>query len=390
MKSLTYTVGYMCLIATLLGTSIVYADDTVTIGGVFNISGWAEGEKSKTAAEFAVNDFNEYLDMIGADWDLKMRIEDTQDNANIALSKLQDLRGSGVDLVVGVAFSHFINLAYNYIQTNDILVISHAAQAANQEIDDNVFRLVPNDGQQVPAISAAVQDANVTTLITISYIGSWGDGIVDGVESFFDGEVVKLIRYDYETADYSAVVSFLDAEVAKLVDEHGADSVGVLFVGGDEILQIAHQLKLYENAHKVRWFGTNNQAGQSYFHSDLIMREFAETTKFTAVRSIPAQSNSIGTALDERFIERYNSTASIYNYAAYDAVWLLGMTILQTQSTDSSTLIKTIPAVALHTIGASGHLELSPGGDLANAAFEIWRFQDGIWITYADYIREPR
>lgn len=383
-----YIPGCMLLIAVLslfMGASVAYADDTVTIGGVFNISGWAEGEKSKTAAEFAVDDFNEYLDMIGADWNLKMRVEDTQENANIAFNKLMDLRSSGIDLVVGMAFSHFITLAYNYIETNDILVISHAAQAADQEIDDGVFRLVPNDGQQVPAISAAVQNANVTVLVTMSRIGSWGDGIVDGVEDVFDGEVAKLIRYDYETADYSAVVSFLDAEVAKLIDQHGVDSVGVLFVGNDEFIHIIQQMKLYDNISKVRWFGTNNQAGQSYFQTDPIIREFADKTGFTAVRSTPAQSNVISAALDERFMERYNTTATIYNYAAYDAVWLLGMTMLQTQSTESATLIKAMPAVALHTIGASGHLELSQGGDLVNAAFEIWGIQDGQWIKLGEY-----
>lgn len=373
-----------CLIAMLLATGVAHAEDVI-IGGVFNISGWAEGEKSKTAAEFAVADFNEYLDMIGADWSLKMRVEDAQENANIAFGKIQDLRSSGIDLVVGMPFSHFISLSYNYIQTNDMLIMSHAAQAAEHEIDDNIFRLVPNDGQQVPAISASVQDANVTTLVTISRIGSWGDGIVDGVEDFFDGEVIKLIRYDPETAYYSTEVSFLDAELAELIDMYGADNVGVLFVGNDEFIQIVQQMKLYDNVSKVRWFGTNNQAGQSYFQTDPIMREFAEDVGFTAVRSIPIHSNSINVALNERFIERYNSTASIYNYAAYDAVWLLGMAILQTQSDDPSVLVKAIPLVALHTIGASGHLELSHGGDLVNATFEIWRFQDGEWFKHADY-----
>lgn len=373
------------LIAALLATTIAYAVEDVTIGGVFNISGWAEGEKSKTAAEFAVTDFNEYLDMIGADWNLKMRVEDTRENANVAFTKLQDLRSSGIDLVVGMAFSHFISLSYNYIQTNDMLVISHAAQAAEHEIDDNIFRLVPNDGQQVPAISAAIQDAGITTLVTVSRIGSWGDGIVNGVEEFLDGEVVRLIRYDPETVYYSAEVSFLDAELAKLIDMHGADNVGVLFVGNDEFIQIVQQMRLYENVSKVRWFGTNNQAGQSYFQNDLIMREFAEVTGFKAVHSIPAQSNSISTALDERFIEKYNSTGTTYSYAAYDAVWLLGMAILQTQSEEPSVLVRAIPAVALHTTGASGHLELSHGGDLANAAFEIWQFQNYTWAKYADY-----
>ena len=384
-----YTASHIGIAAVLLlvaGTSIAYADDIVTIGGVFNISGWAEGEKSRTAAEFAVSDFNEYLEAIGADWSLKMRVEDTQENANIAFTKIQDLRSSGIDLVVGMAFSHFIDLAYSYLQTNDILVISHAAQDTKQEIDDGVFRLVPNNGQQVQALSAAVLDANVTTLATVSRIGSWGDSMVDGVENLFDGEVVKLMRYDYETASYSAETSILDEKVAELIDEYGADRVGILFVGNDELIQIIQQMRLYDNVSQVRWFGTSNQAGQSFFQTDPAVREFAETTKFTAVRTVPAQNNVISSSLDERFIEKYNYTASIYNYAAYDAVWLLGKTILQTQSTNSSTLIEAMPAVAYRTFGASGHLKLSDGGDIANATFEIWKFQDGKWNKYADYV----
>lgn len=78
--------------------------DRVVIGGVFDITGnWSlEGEEGRSAAELAVDDFNEYLVAIGAGWTMTMQVEDAQANASVALDKVQSLKGRGIDLLVGM------------------------------------------------------------------------------------------------------------------------------------------------------------------------------------------------------------------------------------------------------------------------------------------------
>ena len=369
------------------GVAAAQMPDNVKIGGIFEVSGsWSsEGEQAKTAAEFAIEDFNGYLREMGAGWTMSMAVEDAQGNPAIVQEKIQNLRGINVDMLVGMAFSNHIHLSKSYIDKNHILVISHAAQAENLAIDDSVFRLVPHDGNQSPAVAAAIRDAGVEVLVTVSRADTWGDGLRDGIASSFGGEVIKLIRYDAVATDFSVSVSVLDEKIRDLIDEHGADKVGVLYIGNDEFLTMIQQMKFYENVSKVRWFSTNTQANAEYFMEDPVAREFANQAAFTVTRYVASEDNEIRRALDERFVAKYNSTASPYGYAAYDSVWLLGFAILQTQSVDTETLTGAIPLVAEHMLGAAGPLTLTDEGDLASFAFDAWQFRDGTWVKYGEY-----
>ncbi|MCE2507829.1 MAG: hypothetical protein J4G04_00785 [Nitrosopumilaceae archaeon] len=98
----------------------------------------------------AVEDFNTYLENIGAGWSFHLSAEDTQSSGAVSFEKVQAFNGAGVKMLVGLPFSQYISQAASYIDRNNMLVISHASQSANLAIDDTVFRLVPNDSYQAP------------------------------------------------------------------------------------------------------------------------------------------------------------------------------------------------------------------------------------------------
>ena len=355
----------------------------VKIGGIFD-KNWAEGDEGARMAEIAVHDFNEYLQSIGADWRLSITIEDAQSQSSIALEKVQTLNSVGVDMLVGMAFSSHISLATNYIDTNDILVLSHASQATILAMDDSIFRLVPNDGQQAPAIAKMLKDAGIKVLITVVRGDTWGDGMVEGVDEAFEGTMIPGFRYNPDVNEFSVEVSLLDELIAAQIEAHGADAVGVLYVGTDEFLSIIQNMRFYENVYDVRWFGSNAQSTKTYFFDDPLSAKFSEETRFTATRSVPSTDNDIKDYLDAKYMEMYDAPASTYGYAAYDSVWLLATTILETQSTDTNVLTKAIPSVAANMHGASGSLALTEYGDLATSNFEVLEVVDGIWVPVSD------
>lgn len=360
--------------------------DQVVIGGVFDVTGnWSlEGEEGMSAAELAVDDFNEYLAAIGAGWTMTMLVEDAQANASVALDKIQSLKGRGIDLLVGMGFSSHIHTAKGYIDSNNMLAISHGSQAANLAIDDTIFRLRPDDNNQNPVINAMLKDAGIEVLATVTRGDPWGDGVKLGMEEIFEGEVVEIFRYNPDAVDFSVEASILDVELGRLVEQHGADKVGVLYVGTDEFQLLIQQIEFYENVGKVRWFSTNTQAGNSILVEDPIALEFAQKTQFIASRSV-TDNNSIKTYVDEWSREKYGRTPSVYSYAAYDSIWLLGTAIQQAQTTDVHTLTSVIPAVAKNMIGSSGHMELNASGDLASSRFEIWQVRSDGWAKVAEY-----
>lgn len=376
-----YAVLAVAAAAMLPGAGLVCAEipEVVKIGGIFEYN-WAEGAEGAAISEMAVEDFNAYLEDIGAGWSLRLSSEDTQSSGSVSFEKIQTFNGAGVKILVGLPFSQYISQATSYIDRNDMLVVSHAAQAADLAIDDTIFRLVPHDGHQAPAIAKMLEDAGIEVLVTVARADTWGDGHVAGVREWFSGVMESGFRYDTERPEFSAGVGVLDTVISGLVEGHGAEKVGVLYVGNDEFLPIMQAMRYYENVSKVRWFATNTQSFKTYFFEDPVAREFAEATQFTATRSIASSDNRVRDALDAKYMEMYNATISTYGYAAYDSIWLLGLTILQTQSTDTETLAGAIPHVASHMLGASGDLTLTEYGDLATAVFEVWQVSDGSWV----------
>lgn len=370
-------------IVSAVGIASAEVPSEVKIGGIFD-KNWAEGDEGSRMAEIAIHDINEHLESIGADWRISITIEDAQSQSSVALEKVQTLNSVGIDILVGMAFSAHISLAASYIDTNGMLVLSHASQAAILATDDSIFRLVPNDGQQAPAIAEMLEDAGIKVLITVVRGDTWGDGLVEGVEEAFDGTTISGFRYNPDVNEFSVEVSLLDELLAAQIEEHGADAVGVLYVGTDEFLSIIQNMRLYENVYDVRWFGSNAQSAKTYFFDDPLSAKFSKETRFTATRSVPSADNDIKDYLDAKYTELYDAPASTYGYAAYDSVWLLATAILETQSTDTNVLTEAIPRVAANMHGASGSLALTEYGDLATSNFEVVEVVDGTWVLVSD------
>ncbi|MCE2509123.1 MAG: ABC transporter substrate-binding protein [Nitrosopumilaceae archaeon] len=205
-----------------MGAGAAYAEipDEVVVGGVFDITGnWAtEGEEGKTAAQLAILDFNEYLEDIGADWRMKMRVEDAQAIGSVAFDKVQTLHGSGINILLGMAFSSPLSLSTGYIESNNMLALSCCSQAGNLAVDDNIFRLVPNDNNQAPAVNAMIEDSGIEVLVMVTRGDTWGDGIRDTLAGIYDGTIVAGFRYNPDAIDFSAEISLLDKQLGELVD----------------------------------------------------------------------------------------------------------------------------------------------------------------------------
>lgn len=360
-------------------------DRTVTVGGVFDTSGdWAlTGGEIKAAAEMAESDFNGFLRNIKADWRLDIAYEDSQTSGPAALDKVQSLNGREVKLLVGMALSSHLQIAYQYTESNDMLVVSCCSTAAHLAIDDHIFRLRPDDSRQAPAMNTMLQNAGIEVLYMVNRNDAWGDGFRTAIKGVYNGTFIEGISYDPAQRDLSVTASTIDTEISELIDEYGADKVAVFYVGFDKIIQLAEILKNYENASNVRWFASNVQAGADQYLDNPVSREFFETTRFTAVKTV-TPDNPLRQDLNERIRAIYDREPSIYSHSAYDSVWLLGYAIHMTQSTDADTLKAVIPLVAERMEGSFGSLRLTDAGDVASEYYEVWTVRDGEWIREYD------
>ena len=358
---------------------------TVTVGGVFDSSGdWSlTGGEIKTAAEMAEADFNGFLRTVGADWRLSIAYEDSQTSGPVALEKVQSLNSRNVKLLVGMALSSHLQAAYQYTESNDMLVVSCCSTAAHLAIDDHIFRLRPDDSRQAPAMNTMLENAGIEVIYMINRNDAWGDGFRTAIKDVYNGTFVEGVSYDPAQRDLSVEAAVIDEEIGGLIDEYGADKVAAFYVGFDKIIQLTEILKNYENASKVRWFGSNVQADADQYLDNPVSAEFFEATRFTAVKTV-TPDNPIRQDLNERIRAIYDREPSIYSHSAYDSVWLLGYAIHVTQSTDADTLKMVIPLVAERMEGSFGSLRLTDVGDVASEYYEVWTVRDGEWVLEYD------
>lgn len=368
------------------GVALAEIPEEVTVGGVFDITGsWSEeGSLSRTATQHAVDDFNAYLVDLGAEWQMKLLVEDSQANGSVAFDKVSSLNSRGVDIIFGMGFSSHLLQSADYVESHNMLVISHASQAANLEIDDNMFRLVPSDSNQAPAIVAMIEDAGIEVLVPFIRDDVWGNGILNAVKEQYNGTIPDEFKYATTNLEFSAEIGTLDLRIGDLIEEYGADKVGVLYVGTDEFLTVIEGAKLYDNVDNVRWFSTNTQATNQALFQNEVAAEFVDTVMLTVTKQ-GESANHVVDHVDSILNATSERAPSQYTYAAYDSVWLLGIAILQTGTTDVSTLVNAIPLVAEHMIGAAGPLRLTDVGDLAYAEYSILQASGGEFVIIYDY-----
>ena len=362
----------------------------VTIGLILPLTGdlATHGEENWEGSKFGVVDFNKHLEEIGAPWHLKMVSEDSATSPVIALEKLTSLNAKGIGIVVGPETSSNIRNIKGYADSNNMVLVSCCSSAPALAIpNDSVFRLVPDDSNQGTALGKLIQHEEIQVLIPVWRGDTWGDGLKEAASNSFTqrgGQVDEGIRYNPESPEFSASTSLLAEKVQGYIDEYGADNVGILFLGFAEILQFTQSAAQHESLDKVRWFGPGANTKEHKLIDDPIGLEFSTNVQFTTVQ-VAASKNPTYERVQEHLTETLGKTPNTFVHSSYDAVWIIGLAMLETQSSDVNVIRDTIPGIAENYSGAIGSTKLNAAGDLAQANYEIWGIRGGEWVLLGQY-----
>ena len=347
------------------------------------------GEENLASIRLGVVDFNKHLEGMGAPWNLRIVEKDTATDPDTALEKLKELDAEGIEIVIGPATSANVERIKGYADSNNILLVSTGSTSPKLAYPgDNVFRLVPDDNKQGTALAELIQSEGIDVLVPVWRNDLWGNGLKAVVaDSFVEkgGQVDDGIRYDPESLDTSTV-STVTSQLAGIVQGYvddanvGADNVAVLFVGFDEILEFLKEASDHDVLDDVRWFGSDANTKQQLLIDDSTALDFSTRVQFISLQ-FTASKNEIY----DRVKADLGSDPSTFAYASYDAVWVIGLTMLDTQSTDALTIKGKLPEIAGSYTGAIGSTRLNAAGDLAQADYDIWGIRGGEWKLLGKY-----
>ena len=362
----------------------------VLIGSILPLTGDMStiGEETFLATKLAVDDFNKHLEENGEPWHLKLVPEDSATNPVMTLEKLTSLNAKGIGVVIGPATSANIHNIKGYVDSNNMLILSCCSTAPALAIPgDNVFRLVTDDHNQANVLAKLAQKQEIGVLVPVYRGDTWGDGLVLATKEHFTklgGIVDDGIRYNPESPEFSASASLLADRVDELVKQHGSDKVAVLLVSFTEGLHLMQSASSYDILSSVRWFGSDGNAKDENIVKDPIGREFTDSVGFTSI-VVSAVDNPINEHVKTELVKLIGRTPITYTYSSYDAVWIAGLAMLDTKSTDVNTIKEAIPRITDTYSGALGSTKLNPAGDLAEADYEVWKTSDGKWMITSSY-----
>ena len=369
----------------------------IDIGLILPLSGdlATHGLENLEGSKFGVIEFNKHLEEIGAPWVLKMTSEDSATSPVIALEKLTALNAKGIKMIVGPETSSNIRNMKGYSDANNMLLVSCCSSAPSLAIpNDSVYRLVPDDSNQGTALSKLIQHEGIEVLVPIWRADTWGDGLSAATTSSFvqrGGIIDDGIRYFPESPEFSVSTSILAEKVQGYVDEYGKDKVGVLFLGFAEILQFIQSASEHDILDKVRWFGPGANTKEHKLIDDPIGLEFSTNVQFTTVQFAASKITDTGAVnpiyekVQDHLTETLGTEPNSFVLSSYDAVWIIGLSILETQSTDVTKIKAVISDIAENYSGAIGPIILNEAGDLAQANYEVWGIRGGEWVLLGQY-----
>ena len=165
-------------------TSEYMADNVIKIGALMPLSGSGSstGESMVEALKMSVQNINSG----NLKYKAQLFYEDTKTNPQTALEKLKYLKTLGINIVIGPYSSSELAFIKDYADSNNIVLLSPSSVSISLAIkDDNIFRFVPNDNNQVKAISKYLDSTGINKLNAIYRDDIWGKGLIDAVENFF-------------------------------------------------------------------------------------------------------------------------------------------------------------------------------------------------------------
>ena len=350
------------------------------------------GEENKAATELGVANFNTRMAALGHDVTLTLVPKDNESNSQTSLTRIQELYNEGVEFVIGPLGSSGTTAVKDFANENEMLVISCCSTAPALAIPgDSIFRLLPDDTNQGPAITRLALDEGRDVLVPVQLDDPWGNGLAETVMNSYtdNGKTFATpIKYDPPpsdgTVDYSDVAASLAESVQQHINAHDENSVAVLAIGFGEIAEIMKAASAHDILDDVLWIGADGIAKDIGIVDDADVLAFAQSVNFVAI-SPSTQSSPVTEEVLNHVTSTVNRSPNPYIYSSYDAAWLIGNSIVRANDNSASAIKNELINVADDYVGARGDVMLNENGDLVSTGYDLFAVRGDDWHYAGSY-----
>ena len=359
-------------------------NNVVQIGALLHLGdddGFTSHKERLRAMQIAADNFNEDSHGLGASFTVEIIPIDI--TAATVYDALVDAhKNQGILYYAGPSGSGDAEKAKDYATRNGLVLISPGSTATDLAIEgDYLFRLAPDDSNQVTSLVPLLADDGKEQVVVIYVDDTYGIGLRDlfieqqGADSTHTIEIARHTS-DSTSAYYDSKAIEVNTLISSLVDTHGADHVGVLYVGFPEafipLVQSITSDPSLDTADDIKWYGADEIAQKgSIISADSDVAAFAaKVTLASTIFEVPP--NDVNQELLTK-LEAENSATSnhAYLFSSYEAVHVLTDIVIISENT-GTTVHETLDALVhgsdIHDESIAQHHDISDHGALGDAS----------------------
>jgi ABC-type branched-subunit amino acid transport system substrate-binding protein len=301
------------------------------------------------------------------------------------LPEARQIDADGISLVIGHDTSMLIDGAYDYVHENDMLMVSPDGGTLFIAGDDRFLTLIAPPFSEVEALSALMRSRGYSAFVAFlpspdTTMRNMTKQLADSLK--FDAEE-SIVLYDPNYKDFKTLAGFASENLVELEAIHGKGRVCIVvappFYSEEDGRIFLDALGAYPNLSNTTWFDV---AGTPEEHMDVLPGETIARYRFTQVMPWPAT----GDRLDDftaKYLEEVGELPAprrLYQQAArHDAMWMLALSVLRTNSTDASTIRDAMLDVSRGYEGVLGNCTLNAYGSRASSDYALFE-----WVKHGD------
>ncbi len=356
---------------------------TVQIAALLPVTGGGpiNGKAERAAVELAVEDVNAHLAGIGSSTRVEAVIYDTQSSLDEEFRLITEVGNKKYPFAVFSATSNTLSLLKSQVDATGAIVLNEASTTPSLAIDDNLFRLVPEDRYSARVISDLLRENGIEKVVFYYRDDTWGLTLQQELASAFTaagGAVADSIVYGFRTypVDMDEKVAQLDASITLALGGTPAAKVAVVLLAFDEGVEILQKAAAYPTLATVKWYTGDGLGQNSALLQDAAAAAFASQVGLYA--PLIAEANSATYAALKARIQAKSGSAYSFAPVMYDALWLAALTLAEAGGGAGPAVLKTtLIAKAAGYSAVTGPLVFNNAGDRSACAYDFWAV--GYW-----------
>jgi branched-chain amino acid transport system substrate-binding protein len=326
-----------------------------------------------------------------------LRVADTNSTPEMALTRLKEMHGSGIRIVIGPYSSSEVAAVLPFANEHGIILISPLSTAHRLAIaDDNLFRFTPDDVEEGVAVANLAWDDGVRTLLLVNRDDAGNGGLVIAVRDAFPklgGSTLDGVVYGPNETDFSDEVAHLETVLASSAQ---LGEVGVYLAGFGEVGDLLTAVSHSPSLSSLKWYGSNSVALSGELIANPTGAAFAVKAGYpNPILGLRPQDEPVWGPISLRVSHELGRAPDAFALAAYDSLVIaykaashIGEALNSEETAPG--LREHLPRIANQTVGLTGPLDLNEAGDRDEASYDFWSVCQRLsgeftWVRSATY-----